>query len=175
MRHPFAFVVLAASLLTVWFTVASAEPPREIPMVRIHAQTSVAAAPPAVWSALTQGKTLVTWCPVWKNPANAKVSIAKVGDVLDYTDEWGHGGRSVVTYLARDRELRIAHEPNDGSYVCQAKVVLTPKGNTTVVDYWEQYSDESAANARSATMSKMDVEITRTLASMKSAAEKHPR
>ena len=144
-------------------------------MVRVHAQTAVTAPPTAVWSALTQGKTLVTWCPVWKNPANAKVAITKVGDVLDFTDEWGHGGRSVVTYLARDRELRIAHEPNDGSYVCQAKLVLTPKGNTTTVDYWEQYSDESAPKDRSATMSKMESELTRTLAEMKSAVEKHPR
>src|SRR5262249_30989789 len=153
----------------------AAEPPREIPMVRIHAQTTVAATPAAVWSAMTQGKTIVTWCPVWKNPANAKVAITKVGDVLDYTDEWGHGGRSVVTYLAKDRELRVAHEPNDGSYVCQSKLVLTPKGNTTVVDYWDQYSDESALHERTATMSKMESEATRILAVMKSAVEKPPR
>jgi hypothetical protein len=124
---------------------------------------------------MTEGKNLVTWCPVWKSPGNAKIALAKVGDVLDFTDEWGHGGRSVVTYLARDRELRVAHEPNDGSYVCQAKTVLTPKGNTTVVDYWEQYSDESTPANRAATMSKMESELNRTLANLKSAVEKHPR
>jgi len=174
MRRCLVLLTLAA-LGCVSSLAYAAEAPREIPMVRVHAQTTVTASPAAVWSEMTQGKNLVTWCPIWKNPSNAKVAIAKVGDVLDFTDEWGHGGRSVVTYLARDRELRIAHEPNDGSYVCQAKMVLTPKGNTTVVDYWEQYSDESAAPNRAATMSKMESEVNRTLANMKSAVEKHPK
>lgn len=168
-------VLLALAVAITASSAYAAEAPREIPMIRLHVQTTVAAPPSAVWSAMTQGKNLVTWCPVWKNPDNAKIAIAKVGDVLDFTDEWGHGGRSVVTYLSRDRELRVAHEPNDGSYVCQAKTVLTPKGSTTVVDYWEQYSDESTPANRAATMSKMESELNRTLANLKSAVEKHPR
>lgn len=170
MRSTLVLLALAAAMNPGTFAFA-AEAPREIPMVRLHAQTTVAASPAAVWSEMTQGKNLVTWCPVWKNPANAKIAIAKVGDVLDFTDEWGHGGRSVVTYLVRDHELRVAHEPNDGSYVCQAKTMLTPKGNTTVVDYWEQYSDDSTPANRAATMSKMESELNRTLANLKSAVE----
>ena len=146
--------------------------PKEVPMVRLHSQALVAASAPAVWAAMTQGRNLVTWCPVWKNAANAKVAVRKVGDVLDYTDEWGHGGRSVVTYLAPHRELRVAHEPNDGSYVCQAKLVLTPKGNETMVDYWEQYTDESPAKDKVATAAKMESEMGQTLARLKAGVEK---
>ena len=144
---------------------------KQVPVVRIHAQTTVAATPAAVWRELTSGKSLVTWCPVWKSPGNAKMNLSKVGDVLDYTDEWGHGGRSIVTYLIRDKELRIAHEPNDGSYLCQAKINLSPSGAGTAVHYTEQYTDESAPQDLEATAQKMQAEMDRTLAALKKAAE----
>lgn len=150
---------------------AEAADMRQVPVVRIHAQMIVQAAPSAVWAHMTRGKNLVTWCPVWKSAKNSAVSLAKVGDVLDYTDQWGNGGRSVVTYLAANRELRIAHEPNDGAYMCQAKLVLEPQGNGTRVEYWEQYTDESGPKDLQATAVKMQAEADRTLARLKSSVE----
>ena len=164
--------------LTLPILLLLATPPRaaradykQVPVVRHTLQAEIAAPPAVVWARLTQGKNLVTWCPVWKSPRNAKVALARVGDTLDYTDEWGNGGRSVVTYLVREKELRVAHEPNDGSYLCQAKVVLTPKGNATVVRYVESYTDESAAPDLDATAKKMEAEMSATLAALKSSAE----
>ena len=144
---------------------------QQVPVVRHTVQMEIAAPPSVVWARLTQGKNLVTWCPVWKNPSNAKVSLAKVGDVLDYTDQWGNGGRSVVTYFSPSKELRIAHEPNDGSYLCQAKITLSPKGNATIVRYVEQYTDESSPADLDATAKKMESEMSATLASLKKSAE----
>ena len=57
--------------------------------------------------------------------------LTRVGDVLDYTDEWGNGGRSVVTYLKKNAELRVAHEPASGAYMCQGKLILTTTGEGT--------------------------------------------
>jgi uncharacterized protein YndB with AHSA1/START domain len=145
---------------------------KQVPVVRIHHQVDVAAPPAAVWAYLTQGKNLVTWCPEWKAPSNTKVSIAKVGDVLDYSDEWGNNGRSIVTYLVKDKELRVAHEPNKGDYMCQAKLVLTPAAKGTTVHFWEQYTDESVAKDLEATAQKMDVEILGALTALKKGIER---
>ena len=162
--------VLALAALAVAAVPARADY-KQVPVVRHTAQTEIAAPPAAVWAQLTQGKNLVTWCPIWKNAANAKVSLAKVGDVLDFTDEYGHGGRSVVTYLVRAKEIRVAHEPNDGSYLCQAKITLTPKGTSTMVQYVEQYTDESSPTDLDATAKKMEAEMATSLATLKKSAE----
>lgn len=136
---------------------------KQVPVVRITVETEVAAPPSAVWRWLTQGKNLVTWCPIWKSPANARINLTKVGDVLDFTDESGSGGRSVVTFLAEPRELRVAHEPNDGSYICQGRIVLAAAGKGTHVTYTDQYTDESSATDRDATAGKMTAEMQLTL------------
>ncbi len=144
----------------------------QVPVVRLYAEAEIAAPPGTVWAQLTTGKSLVTTCPVWKSPKNVAVNLTRVGDVLDYTDEWGNGGRSVVTYIAKDKELRVAHEPNKGDYMCQAKLVLTPTARGTKVAYWEQYTDESSLTDLEATAGKMETEMAGTLAAVKQGCER---
>lgn len=162
---PLAVLALAALLTPAHPAVAGS---RQIPVMRIEAAGDVAAPPAAVWAFLTTGRNFATWCPVWKSPANVKVNLAKVGDSVDFTDEWGNGGRSVVTFLVPDRELRVAHEPNDGSYVCQARLVLTPGGAGTHIVAIEQYTDESAPDAMKATAAKVQGELDAMLAAVRS-------
>ena len=145
---------------------------KQVPVVRVHAETEVAAPPTAVWAYMTTGKNFITWCPQWKNPSNARINLAKVGDVLEYSDEWGNGGRSVVTYLVRNREIRVAHEPAKGDYMCQAKLVLTPTARGTRVSYWDQYTDESPPPDLEATAGKMENELQQTLAALRKGVEK---
>jgi uncharacterized protein YndB with AHSA1/START domain len=144
---------------------------RQVPVVRHVLRAEIAAPPAAVWAQITQGKNLVTWCPVWKSPGNAKISLSKVGDVLEYKDEWGNGGRSVVTYYVKNQELRVAHEPTDGSYLCQARIVLKPSAAGTRVEYLEQYTDESAPADLEATAKKIGSEMNETLLALKKGAE----
>ncbi len=162
---------LSAVLLLAFESTAMAEHTR-VPVVRVHAQAQIAAPPAAVWAWMTQGKNLVTWCPQWKAPANAKASITKVGDVLDYADEWGNGGRSIVTYMVKGKELRVTHEPNKGDYMCQAKFILEPVGTGTRVHLWDQYTDESSATDMQATAQKMDAELANTLVALKKGVER---
>jgi len=166
-------------ILAVWLTatlmasaVMAAAEMKQIPVVRLQATADVAALPAAVWAQLTQGKNLVTWCPVWKNAANSKVAVTRVGDVIQYMDEWNHGGRSVVTFLAKNKELRVVHEPTDGSYICQAKMILAPTASGTALHYTEQYTDESKPADLQATAQKMESEMQQSLAAIKKAAEK---
>lgn len=135
-----------------------------ITAVRVTHEVDVAAPPAEVWSRLTQGKNLVTWCPVWKSPANANVNLAKVGDALDFTDDWGNGGRSVVTFIEAPRELRVVHEPVDGSYICQGKIILSAGPAGTHIQWVEQYTDESPEADRAASAAKMADEIGQALA-----------
>lgn len=169
--HPSLAAVLAVALAPLLAAPAIAAW-KQVPVVRLTSETDIAAPAAAVWTHLTAGKNLVTWCPVWKTPANARAGIAKVGDVLDYTDEWGNGGRSIVTYLVRNRELRVTHEPTNGSYMCQAKILLEARGAVTHVTYVEQYTDESKPADLEATAGKMEGEMSATLAALKKAVER---
>lgn len=144
----------------------------ETPLVRIELTSTINAKPDAVWKWLVKGKNLVTWCPVWKSEANTKVDLSKVGDTLDFTDQWGNGGRSIVTFLIEKKELRVAHEPADGSYLCQSRVVLTPSGSGTNLKWVEQYSDASIAADKAATATKMETDIAANLVALKAAIEK---
>ena len=164
--------LLTAFILTTALAQAASADMKQIPVVRLESSIDVAAAPQAVWSYLTSGRNYVTWCPRWAAPANAKLNLTKVGDVLDFKDEWGNGGRSIVTFYAAGKELRVSHEPDNGSYVCQARVVLTPSGNMTNVKFVEQYTDESSAADLQATAAKVEAGMKETLANVKKAVEK---
>lgn len=170
--------IIAASLFSVAMLIAGpcvleAEArTSETPLVRIEITSTINAKPDAVWKWLIEGKNLVTWCPVWKSEANKQVKLSRVGDTLDFTDQWGNGGRSIVTFLLEKKELRVAHEPADGSYLCQSRVILTPAGSGTNLKWVEQYSDASVPADKAATAVKMETDITANLAALKAAIEK---
>ena len=164
------FVSLLFAALTA--VSASASEYVQIPVVRLEAEAVVDAPAEEVWASVTTGRSLVTWCPYWKAEGNAGIVLTKVGDILDFTDSWGNGGQSVVTYIEPGKEIRIAHEPTDGSYLCQARIVLSPSGTGTQVLYVEQYTDGSAPEDRDATAEKMGAEMDATLAKLKALVEK---
>jgi len=156
-----------AAALSLLFAVAPAlAETSEGTLVRITVAEEMPAPPAAVWKALTTGTSLVTWCPVWKDPENAKVKLARVGDTLEFLDEWGNGGRSIVTFLEPERELRVAHEPTTGEYLCQARLLLDAKGTGSIVTYVEQYSDDSNDADRIATAGKTEAAMKSTLAAL---------
>lgn len=144
---------------------------KTIPVVCLTAEIEITAPSAAVWTQLTDGKNLVTWCPAWKSGKNAAVRLTKVGDTLDFTDAWGNGGRSIVTYFSPERELRVAHEPENGSYLCQARVNLSPGGAGTRLAWVERYTDESPEADRTATATRMIADMKTTLATLRARAE----
>jgi len=159
-----------AALLAVLLAGSASAAVKKSALVKVTVEAQVAAPPSAVWAQLTQGKNLVTWCPMWKAPANAKVSLARVGDVLDFTDDWGNGGRSVVTYLAKDKEIRVTHEPNNGSYMCQARLVLSPAGGGTKLSWTDSYTDDGALKDQQANSAKMEAEMRESLTALAKGA-----
>jgi hypothetical protein len=92
--------------------------------------------------------------------------------MLDYVDEWNNAGKTVVIYLAKNRELRLAHVPNDGSYVCQLKIKLEAKGAATLVTFVEQYSDALDVPTDKDTALTAKNGMMKYLAALKAVAEK---
>jgi uncharacterized protein YndB with AHSA1/START domain len=171
MTKRYLTLALAVAVLCVVSSHAVADM-SEIAMVKLKADTQVKASPEQVWKQMTTGKSLVTWCPYWKSEKNSSVMISKVGDVLDFQDDWGNGGRSIITFVEKNKEIRIAHEPMDGSYVCHSTLMLEPAGEGTHVTYIEQYTDESGMDDKKATSAKMQAAMKEALAALKANAEK---
>jgi len=129
-------------------------------------------APPAhVWAALTDGAKGQSWYPGWKGATGVK-SLAVMGASIAYKDEWGNPGKSVVLYAMKDKELRLAHVPDDGSYVCQVKFKLEPKGAGTMVTATDQYSDNLDVPLDKDTAATAKASMMKYLAALKAAAEK---
>lgn len=132
----------------------------------------VKAAPAQVWTALTEIDKMKAWYPGWKNVAATARPLAAVGQMLDYVDEWNNAGKTVVLFLAKNQELRIAHVPNDGSYVCQLKFKLEPKGVSTLVTVVDQYSDALDVPTDKDTALLAKNGMMKYLAALKAVAEK---
>lgn len=162
-------VVLFCCALLTAVQISNAE---DVRMVRLTDQVEINAAPADVWTKMMTGASLIVWCPYWKNEANAKATINNVGDVLEYSDEWGNTGKTVITFIDKAKELRMVHEPGDGSYVCHATLKLEAAGDKTVVSYVEQYTDESSPTDAKATAAKMGDQMKATLKSLKTTVEK---
>ena len=166
-----AVCLLAVVVLGAVANASFASSKDEVRMVRLTDEVEISAAPADVWLQMTSGASLIAWCPYWRSEANAKVTIEKVGDVLEFNDEWGNTGRTVITFVEKDRELRMVHEPADGSYVCHATLTLKAVGDDTVVSYVEQYTDESKPADASATAVKMGEQMAATLQALKRSIE----
>jgi hypothetical protein len=156
---------LAAVLaLTSFVLVASAPAAEEITAVRYKIAKEIKVPPAKVWMHLTSGKSLVAWCPVWKKDANQSATLGKVGDSVDFTDEYGNGA-----FIAK--EIRVAHEPADGSYICQARIMVEPTAAGTRVTLIEQYTDESKPEDRKATAAKSQTEMESALSALAKLCE----
>jgi hypothetical protein len=167
----------AACGFLIW--AASAGPARaeihQVTTVRIHSRIRIDAGAAPIWRYATMGSHFASWIPEWKQPRNARINLMRVGDWLDSVDEWNNKGRSVVTYLSRDRELRLANDPLDGSFMCQTKLLLEADGAGTTVQFIEQYTDEGNATDARATAAKVQASMDRSLQSLKAAVENHRR
>ncbi|HET6349684.1 MAG TPA: SRPBCC domain-containing protein [Candidatus Krumholzibacteria bacterium] len=141
-------------------------------LVTMDGSVDIAASPAKVWSTLTDADKIQSWCPMWKEPPKGGASLASLGNAVSFTDDYGNPGKSVVVYVDAMKELRIAHVPDNGSYVCQVKFNLEGKGNTTTVKVTEQYSDDMNVPLDKDTALQTKTEIAKYLANLKTEAEK---
>ena len=165
--------LLITTLLCGVVTVASSQTVTVSKMALMtFAGTMEVKAPPAqVWATLTDGAKVQSWYPGWKGATGVK-SLAMLGASIAYRDEWNNPGKSVVIYAAKDKELRLAHVPDDGSYVCQVKFKLEAKGAGTTVTVTDQYSDNLEVPLDRDTAATAKASMMKYLTALKAAAEK---
>jgi len=111
-------------------------------LVTIDVQTELAASVAEVWMALTETATASRWYPAWSEAEDDAAALDAVGRTIRFTDEYGNHGRSVVVYVAPRAEIRFAHVPDDGAYLCQTSITLQAVGRKTQLHVREQYSDQ---------------------------------
>jgi uncharacterized protein YndB with AHSA1/START domain len=141
-------------------------------LVTVDGSIDIAAPPAKVWAALTDADKVQSWCPIWTQPPAGGKSLATLGNTVMFKDEYGNTGKSVVLYVDPMKELRFAHVPDNGSYVCETKFILEGKGNATTVKVKEQYSDDMAVPVDRDTALKTKNGIAKSLADLKMLAEK---
>lgn len=135
-------------------------PAKKAALVVIPARFEIAAPPTRVWQVLTtaQGFSTLTGCDIFT--ADRARSFARVGDHMS-ARVWTDTGRLVVTHIAPGRELRVAWEPGNASYLCAKRIVMHPRGKGTEVEYLDRYSDDqpnadaTAAKVTAATKSQI--------------------
>ncbi len=128
------------------------------------------ASPAQVWAAFTEPAKAKLWYPGWKS-AKETTALAAVGHSFSFVDEWANAGKSVVLFVDKNKELRVAHMPNDGSYVCQVKFKVEPKGTGAVVTIVDQYSDDFNVPLDKDTAAKVKDGMTKYMAALKAAVE----
>lgn len=139
-------------------------------LVTLNGEMEIDASQSEVWAALTDAETAQSWCPYWQN-ANTTEPMNTVGASIAFKDAWGNGGRSVVLYAEEAKELRFAHVPNDGSYLCQVKFSLKENGSGTAVSVTEQYSDNLDVPLDRDTAEQTSHEIKKYMTALRVIAE----
>lgn len=136
-------------------------------LITIPATFEVKASAEKVWTAVTswEGFGALTGF----KPTGPEKSFSKVGDSVA-AQVWEDKGRLVVTELVPGKELRVAWEPANASYLCAKRVVLSPAGSGTKVEYWDRYTDDQLNADETAKQVAADTE--KAIAAFQRMAEK---
>jgi uncharacterized protein YndB with AHSA1/START domain len=172
MRRIMVLLILVCLAAGVTVVVADDVTVSKMALMTFNGATEIAAPPAKVWSALTDADKVQSWCPMWTQPPMGAKSLASMGATVAFKDEYGNTGKSVVIYVDPTKELRLAHVPDNGSYVCQVKFILEGKGGATVVKVTEQYSDAMDVPTDRDTALTTKNEIAKSLSDLKVMAEK---
>jgi len=163
-------VLTAAAELAAGFAAAGPATVSKTALITIEASIEIAAPAGKVWTVLTDAEKAAGWCPYWTG-GTGKDALASVGRTVAFHDEYGNSGRSVVLYADPARELRVAHVPDNGSYLCETKFTLTPKGSSTRLRMIEQYSDQLDVPVDRDTAASTSQSIGTQLQALKQLAE----
>ena len=100
----------------------------------------VDASPEKVWAVLTNLEQFTSLMGFEWQSGNKTVS--KVGDTARMK-VWSDDTTYFLTYAEPKKELRLALEPDNASYICQKRWILTPEGDQTKVQLIDIYTESA--------------------------------
>jgi uncharacterized protein YndB with AHSA1/START domain len=115
---------------------------KNIPLTGQHfvGEVTVQAAPEKVWEILTNTGQLTDILGYEFVKGTRKFET--VGDYAQ-VKVWGDAGNFLLVRADQAKELRFSLDPENGSYICSCRWVLTPSGNGTTVRYEERYTESA--------------------------------
>ncbi|MEK6224123.1 MAG: SRPBCC domain-containing protein [Thermodesulfobacteriales bacterium] len=99
-----------------------------------------------VWAVLTNLEQFAGFMGFQWQSGNKTVS--KVGDTARMK-VWSDNATYFLTYADPNKELRLALEPDNASYICQKRWILTPQGDKTKVQLIDIYTESSPQSEES--------------------------
>jgi uncharacterized protein YndB with AHSA1/START domain len=129
-------------------------------------EITISAGPQAVWAVLTDWQKVSNILGLEYKGAAKK--MMKVGDNAA-AKYGGDTGSWILVYAKPSSELRYAWEPDNGSYLCQARWLLTPAGNGTKVSYEDRYTESGPQTAEA--IAEQIKSYNQALARLKSVCE----
>lgn len=139
-----------AAALLVALTAVGAAPPaaragvlpvKKTALVAIPSRLEVKAPPARVWAALCSVKGFCALAGFTPDAASKGRAFARVGDHAR-AGVWSDRGSLVVTGWVPMKELRVAWEPENASYICATRILLTRTAAGTSLDILDRYSDD---------------------------------
>ncbi len=106
-------------------------------------EITIQASPQAVWAVLTDVSKLSR---IMGFEYQGAAKLAKVGDSAQIK-VWGDNCGLTLIYAKTAAELRFAIDPQNASYICQERWLLTPAGNGTKVALDERYTESGPQTA----------------------------
>jgi len=120
---------------------AEVMPVRRAALVFIPSRMEIQAPPARVWSVVCSTRGFEALTGFATGPGAAKRVLSRLGDSMP-ASIWSDKGRLVVTGFAPQKELRVAWEPENASYLCSTRIVLTRSAGGTTLEMWDRYSDD---------------------------------
>ncbi len=140
----FVFTTAFAALLSAFVAgSAAALDVKKTTLVTIPATFEVAVPIAKAWALASSVDGFCALAGFIPDPAAKTKAFAKVGDSLPAT-MWTDKGTLIATMVTKGKELRVAWEPENAAYLCGKRIVLSPAGDGTKIEYWDRYTDDQA-------------------------------
>lgn len=161
-----AFSLASVGLLLISTSLAAQVTNKKLTGQDFTGAITINASPQAVWAVLTDLQKFSGIRGIEYNGAAKKME--KVGDNAP-VKFGGDSGVWILVYAKPAAELRYAWEPDNGSYLCQERWLLTPAGKSTKVAYEDRYTESGAQTA--AAIAAQITSYNQALAKLKAICE----
>ena len=134
----FFYLIIIVALIPAFQSVYSQTKNEPITGQSFSGEVTINASPDQIWGVLTDASQLTEICG-YEYVGGAK-TFSKVGDRAQVM-VWGEPGSFMLTRATGEKELRFNLDPENGTYICSCRWVLSKSGDGTKVWFEERYTE----------------------------------